>query len=202
MSWMQPGAKVAIIGDSHMEALGPRLSRALPSQLGVGVTNVEARRGWSARRYLRETSIPQLVQGADVVIVELGGNDASARISPQAHASDVGEMIRLIGDKRLVWVGPGVTQREDLRALRAPIRQAQRQVVRSAGGEYIDGRDVTRMSDLRADGVHFSGEGYDRMTSQLMPWLAAAGDARRWWIGATAVGAGALFALGAWYYSR
>lgn len=202
MSIFSPGTKVAIIGDSHMEALGPRLARALPERFGVEVTNVEARRGWSARRYLRETNIPAMVRGANVVIVELGGNDASARIGATDHARDVDEMLKRIGAKKVIWVGPGVTERQDLRALREPLRPAQKQVVESRGGHYIDGRDVTATRHLRGDGVHFSGGGYDEMTRLLMSRFANLKDRSLWWVGAIAAGAAGLFAYGAWEYSR
>ena len=45
------GKTIAIVGDSHMEALGPRLRRQLTAK-GARVLMAEARRGWSTARYV------------------------------------------------------------------------------------------------------------------------------------------------------
>lgn len=205
---LQQGTRVAIFGDSHMEALGPRLRQLLPQQLGVQLTNVTARRGWSVPGYLRAGDVPQLVRGAEVVIVELGGNDAALQRGPQQHGSEVVQLLRQIGDKKVIWVGPGVTRRADLEAYRGPIRGAQRQAVERAGGVWIDSQPLTRPQDLRSDQVHFSAAGYDHWARQLLPKLAKAGEGRAdasfptWWIGPAAVGVGVLFAFGAYEWSR
>lgn len=199
---LRPGTNVAIFGDSHMEALGPRLRRELPA-LGLRLTHVEARRGWSTRRYLRSGDIPALTRGADVVIVELGGNDAAAHIGPEGHASDVQQVIQEVAPAKVIWVGPGVTLREDLERYRGPIRRAQRRVVEGAGGAWIDSQSLTRPGDLRSDQVHFSASGYDHWTQELVPKLMSArsgGDLQ--WVGPIAVGVSGLIAFGAWLWTR
>lgn len=199
---LQPGTRVAVFGDSHMEALGPRLRRELP-QLGIQLTNVEARRGWSTRRYLSSGDIPALTRGADVVVVELGGNDAAAHIGPEGHAADVDRVIRAVAPAKVIWVGPGVTLREDLETYRGPIRHAQKRVVESAGGAWIDSQPLTRTADLRSDRVHFSPTGYDHWTSVLVPKLAQARSGGGvGWAGPVAVTSAAALAFGAWLWSR
>lgn len=205
------GVRVALIGDSHMQALGPRLERLLSSS-GVSVVRVEARPGESTRAYLSSGALPSLARGADVVLVELGGNDASAGIDAARHAADVQTAIDVLRPARVVWVGPGVTLRADLEARRAPLRPAQKAVVERAGGAWLDARAMTQTSDLRDDQVHFSAAGYDRWARALAAQLTQSGLARvfapgsgvPWWIGPAAVGVAGLLAIGAyeWYRRR
>lgn len=198
-------SKVVLIGDSHMEALGPRLARLLPEQLGVNVEHVEARRGWSTRAYLRSGDVPALARGADVVIVELGGNDAAAQIGPQAHAQDVQRMISAVAPAKVIWVGPGVTLREDLESYRGPIRHAQKRVVEGAGGAWVDSQPLTEPGDLRSDRIHFTASGYDKWARRLVPKLQSAapgGGFPTWWIGPAVVGGAGLLAAAAWAWSR
>lgn len=202
---LNPGTRVALIGDSHMEALGPRLVRLIPDQLGARVVNVEARRGWSTRAYLRSRDLPALAAGADVVVIELGGNDAAAQIGPEQHAEDVQAVIAAVAPAKVVWVGPGVTLRQDLESYRGPIRQAQRMVVEREGGAWIDSQPLTRAQDLRSDRIHFTAQGYDEWARKLVPKLASAkpgGEFPTWWIGPAIAGGAGLFALAAWAWSR
>lgn len=203
MSRVASGTRVVLIGDSHMEALGPRLESALTSRLGAEVRHVEARRGWSTRAYVRSGGVPTLVRDADVVVVELGGNDAAAGIDAAGHAQDVDALLRQIGNRKVVWVGPGVTARADLERYRGPIRQAQKQRVRGAGHRWVDSQPMTRRDELRGDGVHFSAPGYDRWASALVEALAEEeGLDLLPWVGPVSVGVASLFLLGAWLWSR
>jgi len=207
MAILGPGKRVVIIGDSHMEALGPRLARRLPSDTGVTVQHVEPRRGWSARRYVREGGIRSLTRGADVVIIELGGNDAAASIGPARHAQDIATLMDQAAPASVIWVGPGVTLRPDLEAARAPLRATQRQVVPARGGAWIDSQPMTRESDLAPDRVHFRRAGYAWWTDQLAPALARVGSGRvvvgknggggglPVWVGPTILGGAALVGL-------
>jgi lysophospholipase L1-like esterase len=190
-----------------MEALGPRLQRLLPERLGVQVTTVEARRGWSTRAYLRSGDLPRLRGDADVVVVELGGNDAAAQIGPDAHGDDVRRVLDVLAPARVIWIGPGVTTRQDLESYRGPIRGAQRREVTARGGSWVDSQPLTTTSSLAPDGVHFTRAGYDAWAVALLPRLevARAGAAEGfpgWAVGATAAGVAALFAVGAFVWSR
>jgi len=204
MRVLQPGKRVAIIGDSHMQALGPRLRTALPAATGVQLLRVEARPGWSVRGYVASGDVPALSRGADVVVIELGANDASNRIGPEAHGRDVQEMLAQVAPAQVIWVGPGVTERVDLESYRGPIRSVQKRVVESAGGVWIDAQPLTNKADLRADKVHYTiPGGYDRWTARLVPVLAAAGaPSSRAWLGPAILGSAALVAIGAWWWSR
>lgn len=205
---LQRGTNVAIFGDSHMEALGPLLERLLPDQLGVNVVRAEARRGWSTGAYLRSGDIPDLVRGADVVIVELGGNDAAAQVGPERHARDVRRVLEQVAPRKVIWVGPGVTLREDLERYRGPIRHAQKRVVEAANGSWIDSQPLTRAGDLRTDRIHFTMGGYRHWANALVPKLRNAGvggiggTMPTWWVGPAAVTGAGLLALGAFWWSR
>jgi lysophospholipase L1-like esterase len=192
MAILAPGKRVVLIGDSHMEALGPRLQRRLPLVSGVQVQQVVPRRGWSARRYVREGGIRALTRGADVVVIELGGNDASANITPARHEQDIVTLMAQAAPAKVIWVGPGVTLRPDLEEARAPLRETQRRVVPAQGGAWIDAQPMTRESDLRSDRVHFSAGGYTRWADLLAPALAQVG------IGSGRVGNGGRGGLPAW----
>lgn len=202
---LQPGTRVAWIGDSHSEALGPLMAQLLPQHTGAQfVRSPEARRGWSVRRYVRSGDVPALSRGAEVVVVELGGNDASAGIGPSAHAQDVQQMIQQIGaDKKVIWIGPGVTLREDIEAVRGPIRAAQRRAVEATGNVWVDAQPLTRTDELAGDRVHFRMTGYRNWARRMLPVLAAAGTAVGVaWLGPVALGLAGLFAVGAWWWSR
>lgn len=199
---LPPGARVALIGDSHMQALGPRLQRILGSR----VVRVEAQPGWSTRSYLNAGTLPALARGADVVVVELGGNDASSHMSPSAHATNVERVTEQVRPARVVWVGPGVTARADLEALRGPIRDAQKRVVEAGGDSWLDARPMTKLDELRTDGVHFSASGYDRWAQVLAMELTrermTLGTGVPWWAGPVALGVAGLVAIGAYEWWR
>ncbi|HEY5657769.1 MAG TPA: SGNH/GDSL hydrolase family protein [Myxococcota bacterium] len=173
MTVLSRGKRVVIIGDSHMEALGPRLRTRLPRAAGVIVQHVEPRRGWSARRYVGSGIVRGITRGADVVIFELGGNDASANVSPARHARDIATLISQAAPAQVIWVGPGVTLRPELEAARAPLRATQARVVPEQGGAWVDAQPMTRTADLAPDGVHFRAAGYTRWADQLAPALAS-----------------------------
>jgi lysophospholipase L1-like esterase len=202
------GSRVVLIGDSHMEALGPRLQRLMPERLDVQVVGVEARRGWSTRRYLQSGDLPRLRGDADVAVVELGGNDAAARIGPDAHATDVRRVMDVLAPARVIWVGPGVTTRADLESYRGPIRHAQKRTVEERGGSWIDSQPLTAEGKLARDGVHFTASGYTEWANALLGELhtprsgSSSGGDYRWVAGVAAAGAAGLFALGAFLWSR
>lgn len=172
MAILSRGKRVVIIGDSHMEALGPRLRTRLPRVAGVTVQHVEPRRGWSAKRYRQSGIVPGITRGADVVIFELGGNDAAANIQPAEHERDIAALMQQAAPAQVIWVGPGVTLRPDLEAARGPLRATQARVVPRLGGAWVDGQPMTRESDLAPDRIHFRMAGYTYWADQLAPALA------------------------------
>lgn len=189
-------ANIVFIGDSHMQGLKPRLERLLPSIPGLRLLHIEARPGWSARRYARSGDVERLARGANVVVFELGGNDASAGISPGEHAADVRRLIMQAQPAKVIWIAPGVTEIPDLEANRALLKPVQKKLVNAADGIWIDGHDLTSAEFLRADRVHYSAAGYDAYARAIFTKLMdlMKGTSTPGWViplglGAAAVGA-------------
>jgi len=170
------GKTIAIVGDSHMEALGPRLRTMLASK-GARVVFVEARRGWSTARYAATgLRIPQ----ADIVLIELGGNDRPT--SRASYASSIRTVLSFVpSGARVIWIGPAIETRTDID--HDLVAELQRQIVPSLGAGWWDGRSMTRAADLRSDRLHFTSTGYDswaskisnRLTGSIAPLIMAAG---------------------------
>lgn len=182
--------KVAFIGDSHMQGLQPRLQRLISD---ANLRRIEARPGWSARRFARSGEVPRLTRGADVVVFELGGNDASAGISPMDHAEDVRQLIMQAQPAKVVWVAPGITGRAELEANRARLKPIQKKLVESAGGIWIDGHKLTDRQYLRSDLVHYTRAGYDAYAKALVDKLKNLGaPAVPKWVLPVGLGAAAI----------
>lgn len=68
---------VCAVGDSHVEP-NSAFVRALQAELGSEyVVRAEGRRGWSTVNWLRSGDFGTVCQDADIVLVSLGGNDAT-----------------------------------------------------------------------------------------------------------------------------
>jgi lysophospholipase L1-like esterase len=174
--------KAVILGDSHVEGLGPELTRRLPAA-GVDVLGVTARRGWSTDAYNRAHDVAQLVLAhgvPDLVVLSLGGNGRpSSKSSYERILRTMVDAVRSAGVRRIVWVGPAT-------ALAGAAADAQRrheqnatwqgQLLPSMGVTWIDSRPMTRTGHA-ADKVHFTlmaGGGYPTWASALTPAIARA----------------------------
>jgi len=166
-----------LIGNSHMEALGPRLKRAL-EQRGHRVTKVDARRGWSVPRWVRSGDLRRLRGVRHRVVVELGGNDGVPPLPSRAdHAEDIAAALdQLIdsgiisGPRDVIWVGPAVADAPE-RTDHDAISQYQKTIVPALGMKWVDSRPLTSKHLLRRDRIHFSREGYDQWAARLVPRL-------------------------------
>jgi lysophospholipase L1-like esterase len=174
---MLGGPSVALVGDSHMEALGPRLRRALIAK-GARHVLVEANRGKSARWYSRTSegrAALRRARAADVVIVELGGNNRE--FDRDTYLSMMGSVIAQVsgpGAKKVIWVGPPASnpaRAPEVAEFHEKTSRLQTIGARAAGASrWIDSRPMTR-SGWAPDGVHFTRDGYDRWASSLMKKL-------------------------------
>jgi len=167
------GRKISVIGDSHMEALGPRLRRLL-SSAGASSVRTEARRGWSTGRYAAAGELSALAAGSDLVVVELGGNDSPG----SSYAETVASVLRQVSapGREVVWVGPAVATRPDVAIRHNQTADLQRAILASAGIRFIDGRRLTVPGELRDDHVHFSAEGYDRFATGILRELQSSSE--------------------------
>lgn len=154
------GKRVLIVGDSHSQVLGPLLAARLRSR-GARVVDVVANPGWSTARYLSEGNVASKAAraGADVVIIELGGNDWPRSL--EAYAGQLGELVRRVQrtGARVIWLGPATATKEPWKANHRKVASWQSSVLPQMGVEWIDSIRHT-YGGHRADGVHFTRTGY------------------------------------------
>jgi len=155
---------VFVVGDSHIERLGPMIDRAVADEGYTSLGHL-ARRGWSTGRYVREGDLVERLTEhgrPDIVVISLGGNDRcrnDARYREQLEW--VVARVREAGAQRIVWLGPASSDME--RSERAAFvgewheRNADRQadILPGLGVEWIDSRPMTREGH-GMDGIHFT----------------------------------------------
>lgn len=168
-------ARVYILGDSHTQALGPRL-RDLLSEHEVTYQAFPGRRTSAA---MEQASLPADI---DLAVVALGGNDWGDASLPRA------QLVQALQARgaRVLWFGPATATRQDVD--QRHLRQTHDQSLQlpRLGVRFYDSRPWTT-SGHRADGVHFTGTGYNA-------WASRMADAVRSSAGAAAAG-GAVAAL-------
>lgn len=165
-----------MIGDSHAQALWPRIARALRG-VGHTVTMSLANPGWSEVKYLTSGLLAQIGSiRPDVVVLQLGGNNQSmsrANYEPAAR-----KVLAAAGGARVVWIGPasavasidpGTSKRHETTAA------MQGEIFPALGVQWFDSRPVTR-DNHRSDGVHFDTVGYDRWAAAILPIVAGSGS--------------------------
>lgn len=166
---------LALIGDSHAQAIWPRVQRALAST-EYSVVLLEANPGWSEASYRsRAPELPaQLKQAApNVVVFGLGGN---AQKTGEAYAEDVRWLVAAAKDagaKRIIWYGPATSVASinlDAATRHERTADAQKILLPELGVEWYDSRPLT-MTEHRSDGVHFTPAGYDRWANAFLGTL-------------------------------
>ena len=157
--------KVALIGDSHSQALFPRLRDSLTQQ-GYEVISMVSKPGWGAKRFVDEglAIVPAEAEG---IVVSLGGNNHNLTSDYGRHIDDF--IVSVGGAKRIVWVGPAtsdasiapsVAQRHEWTA------DYLKGALPSRGIKFIDSRPFTETAH-REDGVHFTASGYDHWADSI-----------------------------------
>lgn len=157
----KPLLRVALVGDSHSQALFPRLrGPILSAHPDRRIVLEESRPGWSLKRYMDDGVLDRLRAAApDLVVVSLGGNDRPA--SDPAFSSRVQAFLtqlRQMGVRRVVWNGPADTAPN----ASTTVARAHDQVrdlldvllADEEGVVFFDAYPVTA-SGHRDDGVHF-----------------------------------------------
>lgn len=173
---------VFVVGDSHVEMVGPMLTARL-GEAGFRALGYEARRGWSTRRYREAGDLRALLQRRgrpEIVIVSLGGNDRVS--SPERYAEDLAWVVaqaRAAGARQLVWLGPASSDASvGPRAAFTGARheenaELQRELLADLGVRWIDSRPLTQ-THHGSDGVHFTRTGYSTWTAGVLPALESA----------------------------
>lgn len=156
--------RVAIVGDSHVQALGPRLTREY-MQRGHSVT-VVAEPGWSARRFRAQGTLRQRVGRVDTAVVILGGNHRRAH--NDTYSDDIEWMtsqLRDAGASSIIWFGPLWASAPRYQERHRETRDLQLRLL--SGVRWVDMYFITRRYTLRPDGVHFVRGAYDRMVRRI-----------------------------------
>lgn len=160
--------RVMIVGDSHVERLGPMLSRVVESSGMVALGSV-ARRGWSTRRFVEAGDLAHLLGShgrPDVVVIALGGNDRPRDL--ERYREEIAWVVaqaRTAGAERVLWLGPATSNAARGRHARRTgawhehSAGWQEQIVPSLDVQWIDSRPFTRRWH-RSDGIHFTVRGY------------------------------------------
>jgi lysophospholipase L1-like esterase len=181
--------KVYALGDSHMQALGPRL------QAHFSELHYEAfpGKGTAAAGALRDDS----VSGKDVVILALGGNDFGDRAVERRVLLD---SLRARNPKAaFYWIGPFHSTRADVDPRH--LRQSNDQRAQFAGSfvKWIDSRPWT--ATHAPDGVHFTGSGYTELAKKIANSVSAPRSMENNTLVALA-GYAVVGLLVAWWYRR
>lgn len=190
--------KIALIGDSHMQALGPRLKRLYEQDdPSVEVTGT-AHPGWSLIKFINEAHLSNLARGMDLVVFEVGGNDPLLdRETYQARLATAVGMLRSTAapGAKIVVVGPPTADALEVDTRHRATTLHQAAVWRSAGADqWIDSRGITANLPMRDDDVHFAVEGYDRWAAWLHNRIGEASGGWGWIAGVLALGtAGYVF---------
>lgn len=152
-----------LLGDSHTQALGPRLASLVP-----GLT-YEAFSGNNTRSARAKASIPR---GQDVVMLSLGGNDRGDQ--SVARAALVADVKRRNPGARIVWFGPfDASQHATVGPRHDEQAASQRRQLSGLGVTWVDTRPWSR-SGHRGDNVHFTMAAYSRMAKIMRSAIAAA----------------------------
>lgn len=193
-------AKIVLIGDSHMQALGPWLKQLyLRDNPNHNMTST-AHPGWPLVKFINEAHLSNLASGADLVVFEVGGNDQlTDRETYKARLATAIGMLRstAAAGAKIVIVGPPTADALDVDTRHRATTMHQAAVWREAGADqWIDSRGVTANLPMRDDDVHFAVAGYDRWAAWLHNRIGKVSGGGGWgWIaGLVALGtAGYVF---------
>lgn len=154
--------KIALLGDSHSQALFPRLEGPLIQQ-GYEVISSVSQPGWGVKKFVDQgmATVPPEAEG---VVISLGGNNHNLTSD---YERQVDRFLASIGPtKRIVWVGPAASVREDVSHRHEWTADTLSKILPSKGIKFIDSRSYTAAGH-RDDGVHFTQSGYDYWASQV-----------------------------------
>jgi lysophospholipase L1-like esterase len=156
-------ASIYMLGDSHTQALGPRLAALLPQHRVI----YEAFPGAGTRGATSKMTQPV---GVDVVAISLGGNDFGDQSASRAALV---QAVRARNPQaRLLWLGPFAATAPDVAKRHGLQAAAQREQLPALGVDWLDTRLWS--TQLGADGVHFTTSGYDTLSKALRGSVASA----------------------------
>jgi lysophospholipase L1-like esterase len=152
-------ARIYMLGDSHTQALGPRVKTLLGAQ-GHEV-RFESFPGQGTRLAHQKATIPS---GMDTVILALGGNDfglqgpAREKLSLDVRKKNPQAVI--------YWIGPAYATKADVGVRHDQQAENQREHLPRLGVYWFDSRPITRTGH-GPDGVHFKPDAYSAWAKSI-----------------------------------
>ena len=158
--------KYALVGDSHAQAVFPKLKNIF-EQLGHRVVVSKPKAGWTLKKHLND-GLGYLLQQTqpDVLILSLGGNNSNLSSSYQYDINEVLRHAKNAGVSKVFWVSPAW-------ALRSDVQQRHEWTTNYLKSNLpkrvrlIDIRPLTKTGH-RSDGVHFDSATYDRWANHVV----------------------------------
>lgn len=174
LRWTQEvHVRLLLVGDSHSQALWPRLAPWLESR-GHTVTTL-SHPGWSESRYMDDPELWARLADfkPDGVVVELGGNNRERGTAYRELIQAMVGRLEAAGPKVIWWVGPSAALLDPWKtAHEATAEQQAKLMPLFAQVRWLDSRPFTR-GGQREDGVHFTRAGYDRWAAEIKAFLVA-----------------------------
>lgn len=151
-------------GDSHMQALGPRLQRA-----GV-VDQVVANPGWTLKRTLDAA----LLQPGDALL-EFGTNEAFNGQTWQTYEAELDRAAALLRGHQVVLVGPPSLDHGDLGVIVVGWDRLAQAKAEALGWRYVSSLEATRGTWRYAgpgdSGIHQTEQGYATWAAHIVSTL-------------------------------
>ena len=196
--------RIALIGDSHSQALWPRVKPEL-ERAGHVVVLQEANPGWSEAKYLSSGGLQAKLQASkpDLVVYELGGNNM--KMDAAGYNSDAAALIQTAKNSSasVLWLGPPTSNAAvdpSTASRHEATANIQARLLPSMGVSWVDSRPYT-LAHQRSDGVHFDTFGYDNWAKNVLPSILAGGtglSTKTLWLGVGGASAAALLLLLLW----
>jgi hypothetical protein len=143
---------VLLIGDSMAQGLSPHLNAETHYQVG-----------WTTPRILSLALSWIRSSPAQVVLVALGTNDITARVSSQETAAAAQQILQAAAGRTVLWLGPPINY-----AGNAGIIPTLQSV---CGGSYFD----TRSLNLPMSGIHPTSAGFKTWANAVLSRLNGIG---------------------------
>ena len=167
-------SRIAIVGDSHMEILGPTLQRRFRRQ-HIRAEYL-ARRGWGLRRYRTEDDLGTWLreQRPSVVIFAVGSNDYGIGRTSRYRPYVDWALHQVPRGACVLWYGPTAVQAEDanermqrVAANHDRVAEMQREALADHNVRFFDTRPLSA-AHIGPDGFHLHRRGYSAWASHVV----------------------------------
>lgn len=166
---------MVLIGDSHMEMLGPLTARRLRDECRVSHF---AFRGAASRVIARDLDVAALRRlRPSVVVLVAGSNDYGVRRTSRyrGRVEALLDAIRTVRPERVIWYGPpSVDAERSERNARvatnhAEVARMQRELAADMDWvEWVDAAPITEGHNGTRDGIHLTRRGYGAWVDHIV----------------------------------